>query len=407
MTVNTESRVETKGSFWSATFLISGTCIGGGMLGMPVQTAEAGFLLSFLTITACWIFMTFTGLLLVEATTWVRNETHFASLSRILVGNKIKGLALFVYLFMNYASLIAYTAGGAALVNLWTKAAFGIHLNYATGCIIFTVLFGLIVYFGAHLASRLNFILMIALVVSYLGLIGFGIGNIHIEYLNIHPDWRHTFGIVSMILATFSYQMVVPSVCSYLKYDKAALKRAIIIGTSLPFAVYTLWLLVVHGCVPLEGANGLREAFKNGSSATISLRAVFNHPALSLLSDLFAFFAITTSYISLSLALFDFLRDTLREFKMHVSRNFIVLTTLIPTLILAILFPRALLRSLDLSGGFGDTILSGLIPISMVWIGRYKKNLPYEIPGGKAALVLTAAFYLFFLIVQFVQIWPR
>jgi len=37
-------------------------------------------------------------------------------------------------------------------------------------------------------------------------------------------------------------------------------------------------------------------------------------------------------------------------------------------------------------------MLSGLIPISMVWIGRYRKKLSgdYTAPGGKTTLVLAA-----------------
>ena len=259
MTTIAEHQIQSKGSFWGATALISSTCIGGGMLVMPVQTAETGFFLSFLAIAICWMFMTFTGLLLVEATGWIRNETHFASLTRILIGNKTKILALIVYLFMNFASLVAYTAGGSGLLNIWSKAAFGIDLGYTLGCTLFSLIFGSIVYLGTHIVSRLNFIMMAALVFSYFGLVGFGFGNIHASNLAFRPAWREAVGIVSMILATFSYQMVVPSVCSYMQYDKSALKKAIITGTTIPFVVYSLWLLVIHGCIPLDGENGLRE----------------------------------------------------------------------------------------------------------------------------------------------------
>src|SRR5262245_26667770 len=111
-----EEKREAKGSLWAATCLVSGTCIGGGMLAMPVQTAEIGFGFSLFGLFSCWMFMTFTGLCLVEATLWVKNETHFTSLTRILAGNWLKIVAAIVYLFMNYASLVAYTAGGAALI---------------------------------------------------------------------------------------------------------------------------------------------------------------------------------------------------------------------------------------------------------------------------------------------------
>jgi tyrosine-specific transport protein len=393
------SAVETKGSFWTATSLIAGTCIGGGMLAMPVQTAETGFFLSAMALLASWFFMTFTGLLLVEATLWVKNETHFASLSRILLGNGAKVIALSVYLFMNYASLVAYIAGGSALINSWF-AANGLIISYEMACVLFTSCFGLIVFLGAHFIGKLNFIFVIGLCVCYLGLVSIGIGNIQQDYLTFRSAWKACFGTFSMILATFSYQMVVPSVCSYMNYDREKLKKAVIVGTTIPLIVYVLWIFVIHGAVPLDGENSLREAFANGSSATVPLRAHLQHWSLVLMADVFAFFAVATSYLGLSLALFHFLSDCFRELKLEIGRNLIIFLTIIPALILAVLFPRALLQSLDISGGFGDTILSGLIPIAMVYVGRYKKGLgkASSLFSGRAVLAIAACFFSFVLI---------
>src|SRR5690606_12846075 len=93
-------------------------------------------------------------------------------------------------------------------------------------------------------------------------------------------------------------------------------------------------------------------------------------------------------------------KDSFREIKIELGKNVVILLTIIPTLLLAILYPKALIQCLDISGGFGDTILSGLIPIGLVWVGRYKKKLDatYETPGGKPALILAAGFFLFILL---------
>ena len=83
------------------------------MLAMPIQTAEAGFFPSFLAVLCSWVFMCFTGLLLVEATLWVKEGAHFSTLATALLGKTGRSISLVVYLFMNYTSLVAYTAGGA------------------------------------------------------------------------------------------------------------------------------------------------------------------------------------------------------------------------------------------------------------------------------------------------------
>lgn len=390
-------------SFWAVTLLVSGTCIGGGMLALPVQTAGAGFLYSVMGIIICWAFMTFTGLLLVEATLWVKNETHFTSLSRILVGNGTRFLAVFVYLFMNYISLVAYTAGGASLIQHQIGKHLGLSLNYETCCVLFSILFGSMIYLGAQFVGKLNLWFMIGLAVTFFGLTSLAVGHVDMTKLAFKPHWSQSMGIFSMILATFSYQMVVPSLCLQLNYDARQLKKAIILGTTIPFVVYTFWLFIVHGVVPQEGENGLLEALNRGASATEPLRAQFGHWSLAILPDFFAFFAIVTSYLGLSLALFYFLKDCFQEVNISMTKNAIILSSIIPTLLLAMMFPKALVQCLDISGGYGDTILSGLIPIAMVWIGRYRKKLTgeFRVPGGKIGLALAAVFYLFIFAIQF------
>ncbi len=397
-----EKTASGKSSFWAVTLLVSGTCIGGGMLALPVQTAGAGFVLSFFGVLLCWVFMTYTGLLLVEATLWIKNETHFSSLSKTLVGNGTRILALLVYLFMNYTSLIAYTAGGAQLIGNQVEAHLGTALSYEACCVIFTVIFGSMIWLGAKIVGNLNFMFMIGLVATYFALVGLGSGHINMANLAFRPAWSEGLGIFSMILATFSYQMVVPSLCLQLEYDAKKLKKAIIIGTTIPFIVYTIWLFIIHGVVPLSGPDGLMSALERGASATEPLRAQFNHWALSAFADFFAFFAVVTSYLGLSLALFYFLKDCFAELKFKMGKSAIILASIIPTMLLAIKWPNALINCLDISGGYGDTILSGLIPVTMVWMGRYRKKLggEFRVPGGKPALIAAAAFYLFVLVLQ-------
>ncbi len=396
------SQTSTKSKLWPATFLISGTCIGGGMLALPVQLAEAGFGLSLLGLMLCWAFMTYTGLLLVEATLWVKNEAHFSSLSRILIGNWAKVIALVVYLFMNYVSLIAYTAGGVSLVSSWAKSLSGVSIDYIHGCFGFTVVFGLVVYLGAVFVGKFNALLMGVLIAAYFGLVSMGIGMVEANNLTFKFGIKEGLGIFSMILATFSYQMVVPSVCSYLKYDAQTLKKAVLMGTTIPFVTYALWLLVIHGAIALDGEHGLRQAWLDGASATTSLRAKFNHWSLIVFVDMFAFLALLTSYLGLSLALFEFLRDCLREIKITLSRNMIFILTFVPVAVLASLYPRALIQCLDISGGYGDTILSGMIPALMVWYGRYKKKLTgsFTVPGGKVGLIASFIFFFAILVLQ-------
>src|SRR5207247_990440 len=74
----------------------------------------------------------------------------------------------------------------------------------------------------------------------------------------------------------------------------------------------------------------------------------------------------------------------------------------IPTFIFAVYFERIFLIALDASGGYGDSILNGIIPVLMVWVGRYKlgyKN-SFCVPGGKPFLIAIFSFFVFALVLE-------
>ncbi|HSX26307.1 MAG TPA: aromatic amino acid transport family protein [Chlamydiales bacterium] len=406
MTTISQSREAAKTSSWRGILLVSGTCVGGGMLAMPIQTAEAGFFISFLILLATWIFMTFTGLLLVETTLWLKEGVHFSSMTQLLLGKAGKALSLVLYLFMNVASLVAYTSGGALLIDRWILDFTGISIGYGASCALFTLIFGSIVYLGVAFIGKMNGWFIILMGAIYCYLVGVGFFGLHMDYLAYRSAWLQGLNSFPLIFAAFSYQMIVPSLCSYLNYEARDLKKSVVIGTAIPFAVYFLWLLVIHGVIPFEGAGGLQEAFKNGSMITEPVKAHFNSAFLLPLMDGFAFLALVTSYFGLSIALFDFIKDLFKGISIELSKKWITVLSLVPSLILAICFPRALLDFLDLSGGFGDALLSGLIPVAMVWIGRYRRKFTgdYQVSGGKWSLIIAGSFAFSIFILQWVKL---
>src|SRR5688572_9900927 len=110
-----------KGSVLSATLLVGGTCIGGGMLALPIATGEVGFFPSLLMMLVGWAFMTTTALFLAEVNLWMEPGVHVITMASRLLGPLGKAVAWILYLFIGYASLVAYTAGGGDLIVAGVK----------------------------------------------------------------------------------------------------------------------------------------------------------------------------------------------------------------------------------------------------------------------------------------------
>jgi len=86
----------------------------------------------------------------------------------------------------------------------------------------------------------------------------------------------------------------------------------------------------------------------------------------------------------------DFFGDGLKIKRTGLPRIGLCLIVFLPPIFFALSNPRMFLVALEFAGGFGEAILNGLLPVLMVWIGRYHMNLKseYSLIGGRFSLIL-------------------
>jgi tyrosine-specific transport protein len=343
--------------------------------------------------------------MLVEANLWMEEGAHLMTMASRLLGRGGKYLTVLLYLFMGYGSLVAYNSGGGSLIENAANVVLSFPISRIESCTIFAVVFGAILYTGTKTLGRINAILVIGMVIAYFTLIGMSLGKINTGLLQFQ-NWKQSFFAIPLVLTTFSYQMIVPSLTPYLKRDPHALRKAVFIGTTIPFLIYAIWQGIVLGTVPVGGEGGLAEAFREGATATQSLRVFIESPYLALSAECFAFFALVTSYLGIALGMFDFIADAFKMNKRKLNKFWLGQLIIIPSLIFAAVYPRAFLIALELTGGFGDTILNGLLPIAMIYAGRYRKRIegPYEVNGGKFSLLAIGFFACAVIIIQLIKL---
>jgi tyrosine-specific transport protein len=377
----------------NALFLVAGTCTGGGMLALPISSSSVGFWPSVTVMFAACVFMTITGLLFLEATLWMKQDAHIITMASKLLNRFGQIVCWLVYLFIGYFSLIAYVSGaGKELSFVATEILNLPHSNFL-GSFIFISVFGGILYLGYRTVERVNTILFISMIVAYVIMIVLAQNEIKLFLLERYEfDLKDLFFISPLMLTTFSFPGIVPTIVPYLNRDIYSLRIAIIGGTVTTFIVYFIWLLVMFGSVPYEGSHGLKEAFLCDLPATECLHYAIQNPFLSYVAQFFAFFALTTSFLGIALALFDFLADGFKMPKIGSGKLVLTLMIAIPSLFFGVYFKRAFITALEMSGGIGDSLISGLIPAIMVWKGRYHfklaKQSPYQVGGGKTLLII-------------------
>lgn len=373
-----------KGSTFGAILIVAGTAIGGGMLALPVLTSQAGFFPSLLLYLVSWLFMASTGTLLMEVTLSMKEESNIMTMAETTLGKMGKRIAFLLYLFLFYSLNIAYIAGGGGLISDVIETVFKGPLPRGFPALLFVLFFAPFVVIGTKSVDRLNRILMIGLFGSFFTFVILGFLAIDPSRL-LRYDMKGSLTALPLLFTAFGFQGVVPTLACYLGQNGRKLRKAIWIGTLIPLLIYILWEGLILGVIPLPG---LESAMRCGETAVSPLKRYLSMPWLYGLGQSFAFFAIVTSFLGVTLGLLDFLRDAFRIQKDSHGKALLAFLVFVPPLFFVMINPCLFLAALTYGGGFGCALLLGLLPIAMAYRARQSSELMVKkfLPGGTATL---------------------
>ena len=397
---------KSSGSVFGAMLLITGSCVGAGMLALPIVTGLSGFFPSVVMFLLAWGFMTLCALLLIEVNGWFKHRVNIISMAGHSLGQLGRSLSWMLYLFLFYALSVAYISGSGSLVSTFFTTFFSTSFPDWAASFFFVLLFGTVVYLGTRQVDWWNRALMAAKIAAFVGLVYLGMRYVKSDLLSRTEPKYAIFSLPVLIIA-FGFHNMIPSIMTYLNNDVRRVKQAIWGGSIFALVIYLIWEILVLGIVPLEGKSGIIESLKSGQEASQSLSGILGISAVSTFAQALAFFAILTSFLAQSLGLVHFLADGLRV-KTEGKRESLGLCALalIPPLILALIYPQLFFKALNFAGGICANILFGFLPAVIVWMGR-KQHVAaegqgpfYQVAGGKPLLVGIIIVSLFILFLQ-------
>ena len=385
------------GRFYGALLLVAGSCIGAGMLGLPALTALGGFGPSLLLFLLSWLFMAVTGVVLLEVFLSFKGEVNLITMAGRYLGAPGRAACWLLFTFLFYSLMVAYVTGSGELFVDFVKSSSGFSLPGWTGGLLLTLLLGISLYLGTESVDRFNRVLMCGLILSYFSLLFSGGGLVDWGYLQ-HRNWSASLYAIPVMITSFVYHNLVPSLSLYLKRNTAQICKAILLGSAIPLLLYILWVWLILGIVPVEGPRGFASSLSNGEMATTALRHAVGSGFVVTIANFFAFFAIVTSFLTTGLSFIDFFADALHIKKDWKGKLFLSFITIAPPFLVSLLYPKIFLLSLRYAGAFGTVLLFGVIPVMMCWSLRYlRKDVekPAELlPGGRLSLLLIALFSL-------------
>ncbi|WP_122047313.1 aromatic amino acid transport family protein [Vibrio atlanticus] len=393
-----------KSKVFGSTLIIAGTTIGAGMLALPLASAGIGFSTSLFLMLGLWALMAFTALLMVELHQFAESDATLHTLAHTILGTKGKWIASFAVMFLFYALCAAYIAGGGAQFNQRISDIAGIELNGQVTTLLFTLLVAGVVTIGTHSVDKVNRVLFGLKLIAMVLVLSFLAPNISSQYLMSMPLQQGLIvAAIPVVFTSFGFHGSIPSIVRYLDGDVRSLRKVMIIGSALPLVIYVFWQSVTLGVVSQE------QLLSDTSlgALLVSLSQTVHQSNLSLIVGVFADLALLTSFIGVSLGLFEFMGDSLSKKLGNAKRVKTAAITFLPPLGFALFYPQGFIMALGYAA-IALSVLAILLPTVMVYKVRYTDLLvkphatesTYQVLGGSKALFLAGSVGVFIIAIQ-------
>jgi tyrosine-specific transport protein len=334
--------------FLGAVFLILGTCIGGSMLALPMATASEGVVRTVVIMLGAWAMMTVGAFALLKVNLKLPENSNLISMARATLGKTGAVCTWVITLVLLYTLLSAYISSGEDLLSTIFDSLHIASPMWLNG-VLFTGFLGIIVFKGIQIVDYVNRGLMSTKLLACFILI-----ILLIPFASMkHLSFQHLGGDSSMMtcITAFGFASIVPSVRTYLKSDSRKLYWAVFLGGLIPLICYLAWIFAVQATIPT--APGLSDLYSTAHPLKTMIETLIGHvnnTYIHVLTNVFTSICVLTSFLGVALSLSDFLAD---GFKLKKEKSGLFINaalTLLPPLVIVLLFPAIFLKALNYAG---------------------------------------------------------
>ncbi|MBW3015126.1 hypothetical protein KY330_01775 [Candidatus Woesearchaeota archaeon] len=359
---------------YQAVATLMGTVIGAGVLGIPYVVGQSGYLVGLFWAILLGVGVLVLNLYLGEVILRTKGFHQLTGYCERYLGKKGKLVMAISMLIGIYGALLAYIIGvGETLNSIFPSISSFIF------SMLFFVIVSYFVYIGISLIKRAESgigTVMILIVVTIIVIVLF---SKHFSFENlsmVNPN--KIFVPYGVILFAYLGAVAIPEMHEILVMNKKLLKRAIIFGSLIPILIYILFPLAMVG---ISGAS-------IAEISTITLGVVYGK-WMNLFANLFAVFAMTTSFLTLGLALKEMY---VFDYKVPHLASWGV-TVFVPLWIFLAGF-KDFIKTLWIAGSFAAG-LDGILIVLMHWKCRKQGNRKPEYVIRKSYLLGTIVMALF------------
>lgn len=360
-------------SFCEAVATLVGMIIGAGILGVPYVIAQVGTGIGFCLLLVLGLAALLMNLMFTEVVMRTEMRHQIAGYAKKYLGVLAYRAEIIAFLLGGYGALTAYLIGeGEALSALFGGDKFVFSL-------IFFFICAAVLFVGLNLVKV--FELWMVVIFLAIILVIFGVGAPAIDFSNWqHVNWSKLFLPYGVILFAYGGAAAIVPMREILRRREKLMKRAVLTGSIIPIVVYVVFALVVVGVTGLATTE----------IATIGLGQKIGS-YMTVFGNLFAVFAMGTSFLTIGLTLKEFL-----QFDFKIKKHLAWLLAVAVPLIIFLIGERDFIEVMGVAGSltFGIT---GIVVVLSYWKAKKigDRQPEFSLPKFKIAgslLILMFAF---------------
>jgi tyrosine-specific transport protein len=379
-----------------AIMLVAGTCIGSGMIALPMVLAKLGLILSVLLMIFIWFIMYHSSLFNLELNLQAGEGLPLGVLGKRFSGRVAEWIGVASLKLLSYALLAAFIYGGSSILQKLLHSNMGEAHSFSWIATCYAGIAMLVLLLPLKLLDYINRMLFIALI---------GIAAILIIGLTMQIEWTHLplFAksardisvwtlLLPVVFTSFGFQVIFHTLTNYCKKEKKILNSAFLWGSFIPAIVYILWtcsvLSVVYHNDPTFYSQMVEGKVEVGALIQ-TLSTISGSESVQFFIWWVSMLAIATSVLGVGLGLCDAIKGMLIKKVPHFHARSVVasIATILPAYLVVIYVPNAFIAALGFAGMI-LAVIAILLPIYL-FSKIQAKTLHYPILRRKWLLQLS------------------
>ncbi len=330
-----------------AILLISGTCIGSGMIALPMVLARIGIIPSIFLMLLMWSIIYYSALINLEISLQAKKALSLGELGRKFSGKIAELIGTSSFKVLSYALVSVYIYAGSSVLE---KMLLNSEINFPSTISAYALVAAILLTLPIKFIDYVNRLLFMGLLVVIAFLVAGLIIEINWSNLPLFAQEYKNISawiiIAPVVFTAFGFHGSLPTLINYCNSDAKILKKAFLWGCCIPSIVYIVWTFSILGVIHNNNPNLYQQMIIGKVEVGDLIRElslIIHSKSVQLLIWWISLLAIVTSLLGVGVSLCGTIRNTIAKkiSNTKLAQVTASILTIFPAYLMAIWVPNA------------------------------------------------------------------